>query len=571
VTYAPDGGTLAVAGDAVRLCDPTTGKERARIDRQAIGLHFSADGRVLTGGVTGTIYRWDAATGKPLTPEAAGESVVDQVVVTPDGRRLVTRGQDGDAHVWDVRTGAHLRAIKATWQRGLGMSPDGRSLVWPVADDKVKFKDPARPNATHTGSRLRLYHLADGKFVDRFAGFEGDAQEVSFAPDGQTLVTADHRDGKVRVWDVATGKVRRDFRAVRDGERVTDHFVWRTVLSPDGKTLAVTYQPAGRGIFDPFAVRLWDVATGAERHDLAGHLYYAGMVFSPDSRMVATCSPPLSDFARERMKRAVNQIYVWDVATGKRVANLPDGLPAGAVTAAFSPDGRTLATATPEGLVQVWEVATWTVRAEFRGHRGAVKALAFGPDGRLFSGGLDTTVLAWDARPPMAAGDLDAAWRALAEADGRAAFRAQGAFLADPAAAVGRIGAGVKPAAAPDPKRLAGLVADLDSPDFATRERASKGLTEVGRPALAALKEAARTTGSAEVRKRATDLVELIDRPTHLPADLRAVRAVEVLEWVGTAAARELLAGLAKGEPAAPVTAAAVAALPRLNPDGAGK
>jgi hypothetical protein len=384
-------------------------------------------------------------------------------------------------------------------------------------------------------------------------------------------VTVDHRDGIVRVWDVATGKERRRFPVVRDGERANAHFVWRAVLSPDGKTLAVTYQPAGRGIFDPFAVRLWDVATGAERHELAGHLYYAGMAFSPDSRLVVTCSPPLSDFARQQMKRPVNQVYVWDVATGKRVANLPDGLPTGAVTAAFSPDGRTLATATPEGLVQVWEVATWTVRAEFRGHRGAVKALTFGPDGRLFSGGLDTTVLAWDVRPPQAAGDLDAAWRALAEAHGRAAFQAQGHLLAVPAEAVKLIADRVKPAMAPDPKRLAGLVADLDSPDFATRERASKGLAEVGRPALAAVREVARSTGSAEVRKRATDLVELIDRPTYLPADLRAVRAVEVLEWLGTAAARDLLAGLAKGEPAAPVTAAAAAGLQRLNADGAGK
>ena len=46
-------------------------------------------------------------------------------------------------------------------------------------------------NATHTGSRLRLYDLAGGKFVDRFGGFEGDAQEVAFAPDGRSLVTVD--------------------------------------------------------------------------------------------------------------------------------------------------------------------------------------------------------------------------------------------------------------------------------------------------------------------------------------------------------------------------------------------
>ena len=69
---------------------------------------------------------------------------MDQVLVTSDGRKVVTRGQNGDAHVWDARTGAHVRAIKATWQRGVALSPDGRFLVWPAADEKVQFKEGQR-------------------------------------------------------------------------------------------------------------------------------------------------------------------------------------------------------------------------------------------------------------------------------------------------------------------------------------------------------------------------------------------------------------------------------------------
>ncbi len=84
------------------------------------------------------------------------------------------------------------------------------------------------------------------------------------------------------------------------------------------------------------------------------------------------------------------------------MAALPDGLPVGATCAAFAPDGRTIATASPDGTLKVWEVATWGVRAEFRGHRDRVCALAFTPDGRLLSGGLDTTVLVWDVRAPRA-------------------------------------------------------------------------------------------------------------------------------------------------------------------------
>src|SRR5262249_39835736 len=155
----------------------------------------------------------------------------------------VTRGQDGDAHIWDARTGALIRHVRATWQRGIALSPDGHYLVWPVADEKVQYRDPAQPNAIITGSRLRLYDLAANKFIDRFSGFNGDAQPLWLAPDGKSLITVDYRDAAVRVWDVAAGKEQRSFQVVPEAQKTSRYNVWRTALSPDGKMLAVTYQP----------------------------------------------------------------------------------------------------------------------------------------------------------------------------------------------------------------------------------------------------------------------------------------------------------------------------------------
>ncbi|HEX3150436.1 MAG TPA: sigma-70 family RNA polymerase sigma factor [Gemmataceae bacterium] len=565
VAFAPDGQTLAVAGDAIRVFDLKTFELRLRIDRKAMGLHFSPDSKILTGGVTGAIHQWDTATGKPLTPQSAGESAIDQVLATRDGRRLVTRGQDGDAHLWNAKTGDHLRTIAATWQRGIAMSPDGQFLVWPVEDEKVKFKDPARPNAIHTGCRLRLYDLTADKFIERFPGFEGDAQELFFTPDGRTVITVDHRDGMTRLWDFATGKEQRKFEVIRAGEKAQNYFVWNAVLSPDGKTLAVTYQPHGFGILAPFAVRLWNVAAGTEKSELNGHYYYVNMAFSPDSRLVVTCSQALEKFAQEHLKQAANQIFVWDTATGKRLTTLPDGLPAGAVVAAFADDGHTLATATPDGLIQMWETATWTIRSEHRGHRDRVNSLTFAADGRLFTGGLDTTVLAWDIRPPKVVGSIDAAWESLLKPESAVAFKAQGHLLASPAEAVKLIASKLKPAESPDPKRLTALVADLDSATFATREKASKELLEIGRPALAALREIARTSKSSEVGKRATDLIEQIDGPTVSSKELRELRAIDVLVWIGTGDAKELLAKLAKGEANARLTIAAAAAIRQFS------
>ncbi len=390
VAFAPDGKTVAASGGSTtRLFDATTGKEKLKIDLKAIELHFAPDGASLVGAVSGTIYRWDAKTGKVLTPESA-DGVIGQIEVTADGKQIVTRGQDGDAHVWDAHTGEHLRRVNVSWQRGMALSPDGKFLVWPVEDEKMKYKNPGQPNSIYTGNRLKMFDLTTGKLVERFGGFEGDAHDLSFTADGKTLITVDHGNASVRFWEVATGKVGRSFRAARDNEHV-----WHARLSPDGKVLAATYQPSGRGFFAPFAVRLWDTATGKELHDLVGHqTYVEAMAFSADGKYLMTGSDALSDFAQKQLKLPADQVFVWDVETGKAVARLPIGGTAGA----FSADGKTLSVATESGGIQVWDVATWKLKGEFRGHRDRVTALASAAEGRLFSGSVDTTVLAWDIR-----------------------------------------------------------------------------------------------------------------------------------------------------------------------------
>jgi len=397
LAFGPDGKRVAASGgSSTRLFEAATGKEVLKIDRKATGLRFAADGDALFGAVAGAIYCWDTTTGKALTPNG-GDSPVAQIEVATGGQRVVTRGEDGDAHIWDARTGEHLRRVDVAWQRGQALSPDGHVLVWPAADGAVQFKDPDRPNTIHTGSRLRMLDLTTGTFIERFGGFEGDANDLFFTDGGKTLVTVDYRDGTVRFWDAATGKVGRSFRISKQGT----HQVWRTRLSPDGKTLAATYQREGIGLFGLHPVKLWDCATGKERSDLPGHVYYVDAVaFSPDSKFLVTGSARLSAFAQKQLQRLGDQVFVWDVATGKAVAQLP----LGATAAAFAPDGKTLAIATEDGTLQFRDVATWKVIGEFPGPRDRVSALTFGPDGRLFSGAITATVLVWDPnaakRPP---------------------------------------------------------------------------------------------------------------------------------------------------------------------------
>src|SRR5262249_45434988 len=132
VAFAPDGKTVAAAGDRISLYDLATGKERLRIERRARTPAFTRDGPVLTGAVSGAIYRWDAATGRQLTPATGQDSAVEQIVVSPDGRSLFTLDQESDLYRWDAAGGKPPRRIAGEVERGFVANADRRLLAWTV-------------------------------------------------------------------------------------------------------------------------------------------------------------------------------------------------------------------------------------------------------------------------------------------------------------------------------------------------------------------------------------------------------------------------------------------------------
>ncbi len=91
------------------------------------------------------------------------------------------------------------------------------------------------------------------------------------------------------------------------------------------------------------------------------------------------------------------------------------------------------------------------------------------------------------------------------------------------------------------PERIARLIADLDSSEFATREKASEELARLGRRAEEVLKRALQDSPSAEAKKRIEVLLRELGKPRLWPERLQAERSLEVLEWIGTAEARQAL------------------------------
>jgi hypothetical protein len=137
-------------------------------------------------------------------------------------------------------------------------------------------------------------------------------------------------------------------------------------------------------------------------------------------------------------------------------------------------------------------------------------------------------------------------------------------MAATPRLAVPLLAARLSPASAPPVETLKKLLADLDNDRFQTRQTAFKQLADLGELAEAALQETLKADASAEKRRRVEQLLSA-PRTIPSPEQLRAIRAVEILERIGNAEAKRVLDGIAKGAPPAQLTREAQSALDRLG------
>jgi hypothetical protein len=196
-----------------------------------------------------------------------------------------------------------------------------------------------------------------------------------------------------------------------------------------------------------------------------------------------------------------------------------------------------------------------------------VTALTFAPNGRLLVGGLDTTVLAWDIRPPRVAASvtLEKAWNDLGAKEAAESFKSEGRFLAAPADAVKFFAEKVKPVEALDPKRIQRLLADLGSDMFAVREAASKALDGLDQQANPFLEKAMKSAQSLEQRSRLKRMIEQRQAAPLTAEQLRQIRGVMVLERIGDGESKNLLQKWAGGPAGALLTMEASAALKRVE------
>jgi hypothetical protein len=155
LAFAPDGRTLALGGDKVRLCDPETGQVRhtLRWDTGFLtGLAFSPDGTVLAASSsTGLVTLWDVATGRERSRLRLARAL-SSVAFAPDGRRVVAGGTEGAA----LHFGA-LADNRSLGMRVVFLPPGGTPTPWLGGARAIAFRPDGQEFAVACGGAVAIY------------------------------------------------------------------------------------------------------------------------------------------------------------------------------------------------------------------------------------------------------------------------------------------------------------------------------------------------------------------------------------------------------------------------------
>jgi hypothetical protein len=269
-------------------------------------------------------------------------------------------------------------------------------------------------------------------------------------------------------------------------------------------------------------------------------------------------------------------VFVGDLKTGRQLHHFSRK---GNVEFEFSPDSRLLAVANGQG-IGLWETATWkpvgTIPlppgsgSEVR--RPCATALTISPDARLIATGHpDGTILMWGTdlghlRQPVAADQAARLWDTLAGDDATRAYTAGWQLVGSPEVALRLLRDHLKPVEPVAEDAVKRLVAKLGDDEFKTREAAQKELEAFGDRATGTVRELLKTDLTPEQRQR-MGAVLAAPQPSQPPKGntLRGVRAVAVLERIGSQEARGVLEKLKAGATDARLTREAREALERLG------
>ena len=306
----------------------------------------SRDGlRAVTASEDGVAILWDAVDRRMIGRLQGHSAAIYGCAFAPDGRSIATASADGTVCVWDAVTCTRKSVLSPQWRQA-ARDRNVYGVAFAGGSDRVA--------AACGDGAIRLWNVDSGALVTELRGHSRRVFAVSFAAESLRLASASE-DGTARIWDLEQGRC---VAVLRHPLRVNG-VAW----TADGTGLATVSADA--------ILRFWTSWEEASARELVGHRDTVWSVASlPGDRFVTASADTTA--------------RVWDA--GKRtepVVQCGSEDRVGVRGVACSPDGRLAATATAQGQVRLWNMATLAAERDMPTVRGRVNAVDFSPAGDL--------------------------------------------------------------------------------------------------------------------------------------------------------------------------------------------
>lgn len=309
---------------------------------------------------------------------------------SPDGKSFAVCGQGG-IQIFNSATGSLVSCI-----------PEPNTYIV----NSVAFSKDGKTLAIG-GGVLEIRNVSTGSLVSRFRTAASNVFSVAFSPDETMLVAGGLLsvpatgavNGVLEVWNVASGTLT---ASLNTAATATNGAVRSVAFSPDGKTLAVGgVAPSANGGYFVGVLELWTTATfkltaSLSTGDIGTYEGVESVAFSPDGKTLASAGV-MNDLA------IYGLVELWNASTGAFISTLVEAENGGFYSVTYSSDGKTFVAG--GGDLDVFDVATWTATQSLPQYCYSV---ALSPDGKTLAAGGDKFKL-WDVQSGNELGPVEVA------------------------------------------------------------------------------------------------------------------------------------------------------------------
>ena len=316
------------------------------------GVQYKNTGRILSSSLDNSIKEWDTLSKDEVNVFKGYSGYVRTLILSRDGRLVISGHEDSVVRIWDSRTGTLLDTLEGHRKHitSVDINSDGMKIASGSEDGTVRIWD------------------IENKTAVVLEGHKVHVTVVSFSPDGTKLASGS-MDNTVKIWDVGTGRIITEF--IVENQRIYD-VAWRPggkqlyvsssdnlylldLEDPSGKIKIENYyfsfspdgcRLAGRNIFGIFILNVESDSIIYLRDEKArvDVLYY-----SPDGKYIASLS---NDFMFGNIDNSIN---IWDAESGTLIANL-EGHDSPVSALAFSTDSKRIVSSSGDGTIRIWDL-----------------------------------------------------------------------------------------------------------------------------------------------------------------------------------------------------------------------